>query len=174
VTRDLTKLSPFDDDGALRVIVEAPRGSSLKLDYDPSLRIFTVSRDLSLGVVYPFDWGFVPGTRGEDGDPLDAMVLHPGSTYPGVLLPCRILGMVKLVQRDRDEKKTEINNRLIATPSWHTALKEFKEARDLPASWRAEFEELFLTVAKLSGKKLKLKGWASRRAAEKFVRANFA
>ena len=166
MTRNLTKLAAFDDDGALRVVVEAPRGSSLKLDYDPALRLFTISRELPLGVVYPFDWGFVPGTR---GDPVDAMVLHPATTYPGVVLPCRILGMLKVVQRE-DGKAPEVNNRIIATPSWHTALEAFEEARDLPAESRDQVEQFFLSTAKMTGKRLKIKGWASRRDAQKFVR----
>src|SRR5437588_4365937 len=100
MTNDLTKLEPYDDDGALRVVVESPRGSSLKLDFDPDTRVFTVSRELPLGIAYPFDWGFIPGTRGDDGDPIDAMSLHHQPTYPGVVLPSRILGMVKLAQRE--------------------------------------------------------------------------
>ena len=74
MAHDLTKLETYDDQGSLRVVVESPRGSSLKLDFDPKLRLFTISRELPLGVAYPFDWGFIPGTRGDDGDPLDAMV----------------------------------------------------------------------------------------------------
>ena len=100
MTRDLTRLESYDDDGALRVVVEAPRSSSLKLEFDRELGLFTVSRELPLGVAYPFDRGFIPGTWGDDGEPLDAMVLHHQSSYPGVVLPCRILGMVVIEQRE--------------------------------------------------------------------------
>src|SRR5438105_15578493 len=90
MARDLTRIETYADDGSLRVVVESPRGSSLKLDFDPKLRLFTVARELPLGLAYPFDWGFIPGTQGDDGDPLDAMVLHHQPSFPGVLLPCRI------------------------------------------------------------------------------------
>jgi inorganic pyrophosphatase len=170
----IDRLAPYDEDGALRVIVESPRGSSIKLELDPDLGIFTVSRELPLGVVYPFDWGFIPGTQGDDGDPLDAMALHHSSTYPGVLLPCRILGMVEVVQREGKHGASQINNRIIATPRWHTPLKELAEARDLPKSARQQIEQFFMTTAEMTGKRLKIKGWASRRFTEGFIEKNLA
>lgn len=170
---DLTRLEPLSERGDLRVIVESPRGSGVKLTYEPGLRLFTVSRGLPLGVIYPYDWGFVPGTRGEDGDPLDAMVLHDFATSPGVLLECRILGMVKVVQRERGGKP-EVNNRIIATPVWHPPLEAFADARELPRPARDEIEQFFLTVAESTGKRVKVEGWASRRAAERFLQRNLA
>jgi len=170
---DLTRLLPFDDDGALRVIVESPRGSAVKLAYDPSLRTFSVSRALPLGVVYPFDWGFIPGTLGDDGDPVDAMALHPASSYPGVVLPCRILGMVEVVQRE-GKSRPKVNNRVIATPSWHSPLDKIGEARDLPRRAKAEIEQFFLTVATMTGKRLTIKGWATRRDTARFLQRKLA
>src|SRR5438105_4655569 len=96
---DLTKLEPFGEDGEVRMVVETPRGSAVKLVYDPKSRTFTVARALSLGITYPFDWGFVPGTLGEDGDPIDALAIHDSPTYPGVILPCRVLGLVEVTQK---------------------------------------------------------------------------
>ena len=167
----LDKLSPYDEEGALRVVVESPRGCSIKLEHDPRHGVFTVSRELPLGVVYPFDWGFVPGTKGDDGDPLDAMALHHASTYPGVVLPCRVLGMVEIVQRE-GKKGPEINNRIIATPRWHTPLKQLEDARDLPRSARDQIEQFFLATAAMTGKRLSIKGWASRRDTERFLQEN--
>jgi inorganic pyrophosphatase len=171
MTRDLTKLEPYDDDGALRVIVEAPRSSSLKIDFDPKLRLFTISRELPLGVAYPFDWGFIPGTRGDDGDPLDAMVLHHQASYPGVVLPCRILGMVEIEQRE-GKSKPEINNRIIATPNWHQALSTLEEARDLPSSVRKQIEQFFVSSVAFTGNKLTVKGWGSSRKTKEFIDKN--
>ena len=94
----LIELSPYGKNGEMRMVVETPRGSNIKLEYEPKLRAFTVSRALPLGLVYPYDWGFIPGTKGEDGDPIDALALHEGATYPGVVLPCRALGVVAAAQ----------------------------------------------------------------------------
>ena len=75
---NLTRLDPYDEHGALRVVVESPRGASLKFAYQPSLELFAVARALPLGVVYPYDWGFVPGTRGDDGDWWLAIAVRAG------------------------------------------------------------------------------------------------
>ena len=96
---NLVELGPFTGEGDVQMVVETPRGSTLKLRYDSDRHIFTVSRALALGVSYPFDWGFIPGTRGEDGDPVDGLAIHDGGTYPGVVLFCRLLGMVDVDQK---------------------------------------------------------------------------
>jgi inorganic pyrophosphatase len=70
---DLGDLEPYGADGALRVVVECPRGASVKLTYAPTLGTFTVAMALPLGLTYPFDWGFIPGTLADDGDPLGAL-----------------------------------------------------------------------------------------------------
>jgi inorganic pyrophosphatase len=69
----LSNLPTYGDDGAVYAVVEAPKGSSVKLKYDVEFGAFLISRALSLGLSYPFDWGFVPSTRAPDGDPLDVL-----------------------------------------------------------------------------------------------------
>jgi Inorganic pyrophosphatase len=81
----LPDIPAFGADGTLRVIVETPRGSNVKLKYDQSCRTFTVSRALVAGLSYPFDWGFAPGTQGDDGETLDALAIHDTATFPGVM-----------------------------------------------------------------------------------------
>jgi inorganic pyrophosphatase len=85
---NFAKLQPFKEDGDLNMVVETPRGSSVLLRYDPKARVFTVSRALTLGLSYPFDWGFIPGTEAKDGDPVDALALHDNRTFsPGCCWP---------------------------------------------------------------------------------------
>lgn len=81
------------------MVVETPRGSSIKFKYDDRAGIFTISRTLALGVVYPFDWGFIPRTMSDDGDPIDALCLHTHGTYPGIVLPCRCLALLDVDQK---------------------------------------------------------------------------
>jgi len=88
----ISNLAPFDEMGRVQMVVESPRGSSIKYAYDAKTGIFTVSRSLALGVTYPFDWGFIPGTLSDDGDPVDALSfiatrVFLGWSYPHGALP---------------------------------------------------------------------------------------
>ncbi len=168
--RGLSNLTAFDDEGALHVVVESPRGSRLKYEYSSELGVFTVSRSLPLGIAYPYDWGYIPGTTAEYGDPVDAMVIHPDASYPGVVLQCRILGMVEIREQEKG-KRARTNNRIIATPCWHEALRDVQEVRDISQQLRTELEVFFITVAEFMPKAVEVRGWSSVAKAEKFVRS---
>jgi len=168
--RNLSLLSPFDDDGALRVVVEAPRGSTLKLEYLPEDDVFGVARSLPLGMAYPYDWGFIPGTLAEDGDPVDALAIHPSSSYPGVVPPCRLLGMVELLEKD-GKGKPQLNNRIIATPGWHKSLQPIEDARKLPREVREQLQQFFVSATAFTGKTITVTGWADGNKALRFLRS---
>lgn len=161
-------LPPRDREGRLHVVVESPRGSQVKLKFDPELGAFTLSRALSLGVNYPYDWGFIPGTCAADGDPLDAMVLLDVPTYPGVVLVCEPIGVLKVEQRRADHDGVERNDRILAMPVGAPRL-DTRDARDLPARTREEIELFFQTVVALECKELKLLGWEGPSAADKLI-----
>ncbi|HUL10176.1 MAG TPA: inorganic diphosphatase [Candidatus Acidoferrum sp.] len=167
---DLADLPAFGANGEVHVVVESPRGSTVKLKYEPQLGTFSVSRSLPLGLAYPFDWGFVPGTLGDDGDPVDALVVHDGATFPGVVLPCNLLGVVELSQRG-DDGGRERNDRLIAMPVWHDRLGELERATELPARLRREIEQFFLDVTFLTGKKPRIVGWRAPKKAHAIIKA---
>src|SRR3954447_16262887 len=98
---DLQKLPTRDKSGDVHVVVETPHGSAAKLEFDPGLQAFTLSKSLILGLTYPYDWGFVPSTPGEDGDPIDALVLHDVATSPGLVLKCKIIGILEVLQNEK-------------------------------------------------------------------------
>jgi Inorganic pyrophosphatase len=95
-------LPPFTEDGDVHVVVETPRGSRAKFAYDPKLETFILSKSLLTGLTYPHDWGFVPSTKADDGDPLDIMVIHDAATFPGIVLTCRIIGILQIEQKQRE------------------------------------------------------------------------
>src|ERR1700752_2617295 len=107
----LNELAAFNADGDLQVVVESPRGAAIKLKYEPRLGAFSVARALPVGLTYPFDWGFVPGTLGPDQDPIHALVVQDMGTFPGIRLPCKLLRGVKVSQRSF-EGGPHLNNRI--------------------------------------------------------------
>ena len=166
---DLYRLPTWSSGGELHVVIETPQGSSAKLAWDPDLGAFTMTRALPLGVTYPHDWGFVPGTRAEDGDPLDALVLHDAATYPGVVLNCRALGMIELVEDD-DDGNRQANNRLIAVPARVDRLAETRTMADLAARAREELDSFFLSATFFTSKNAQILGWKDAEQAQEYVR----
>lgn len=164
----LSDLPSYSEDGSVYAVVEAPRGSLLKLKYDLKLGTFTVSRALPLGMSYPFDWGFVPSTRAPDGDPLDALILHEGSTYPGVVLPCRLIGVVEM-DEDDEQGKRKRNDRLIVRPCWSDRLGEFERASEVPARLREEVERFFLSTTFFTAKNARVLGWKGPKEASAMI-----
>jgi inorganic pyrophosphatase len=135
---DLLKLPARTANGAVHVIVETPRGARAKLKYEPSLEGFVLSKALMLGLTYPYDWGFIPSTVAEDGDPLDVMIIHEAATSPGLILRCQVIGALLTVQAEKGSK--ERNDRLMAVPINSRPEHSLNSARDLPAETREELE----------------------------------
>jgi inorganic pyrophosphatase len=165
---DLLKLPTRNNGGDVYVVVETPRGSAAKLEYDPELRVFTLSKALFLGLTYPYDWGFIPSTKGEDGDPIDALVLHDAATAPGLVLKCKIIGVLEVLQSEKGEKGIR-NDRLIAVPRDSHREKADKDARDLPKQMRQEIEKFFVATDELEAKVLKFLGWKGPKAGEQLI-----
>jgi inorganic pyrophosphatase len=157
---NLEHLPAFDDDGNILVVVEAPKGCAAKLQYDPELKAFVLGKPLPLGLTYPFDWGFVPGTEADDGDPVDALVLLDLPTFPGVVIPCRPVGVVQLEQNGKKKKqkkhrKRERNDRLVLVPS----AMEREDREELPERLRAEIQRFFLNTTFFTSKDAEVIGW---------------
>jgi len=151
---------PFGKDGAVNVVVETPRGADVKYKHDPETGCTTVSRALPAGIRYPFDWGFIPSTRAPDGDPIDAMIVWECATYPGVVVPCRLIGVLQVEQTDRASGRRQRNDRLFAVPVKAPRLDDVRTIFDVPERTRAELEQFFLAVVAFEGKALALLGFA--------------
>lgn len=166
---NILKLPAFSDDGDLRVVVETPRGSRAKLDYDPDLKTFTLSKSLLAGLTYPYDWGFIPATMAQDGDPLDVMVIHEAATFPGLVLNCKVIGVLQ-VEQHRKGKKSKRNDRIFAVPCGSHAEKDLRNVRDLTSAKRDELAKFFIATDELEDKQLKILGWKGPKAALKTIK----
>ena len=164
---NLTKLPTFKKDGVVRCVVESPAGSWAKMKYDVEIKAFEMAYPLLKGLTYPFDWGFIPSTLGADGDPLDVMLVHDTPTIPGLVVPCKLIGVLEAMQDDGG--KPLRNDRLFAVPVKSHREDEVHDVDDLSKRLRRELETFFLATAKLEDKKLELLGWRGPKAAERLV-----
>lgn len=155
----LHQLPTFARAGVVHAVVESPRGSTLKLKYDPEFGAFVLSRPLPLGFCYPFDWGFIPRTRGSDGDPIDALILSDAPSYPGVVIPCRIAGVLEVEQNKKQGSGRERNDRVIAVPDV-APRKAVASVFELPERVRAELQHFFQQSVALEGKNAVPLGWS--------------
>ena len=169
MTTDLLALPTRSSAGAFHVVVESPGGSRAKIKYDTKLRAFKFSRPLVAGLHYPHDWGFIPGTMAPDGDPLDAMVFSDLPTFPGIVIECRALGVLRLKQNRKFGTGRERNDRLIAIPIKMPRLASFHKPGDLPLRWRQEIEEFFLAATRFEKKAAEILGWAGAAEGERMV-----
>ena len=115
-------------------------------------------------------WGFIPSTKGEDGDPLDALVIHEAATAPGLVLKCKVIGVLEVLQSEKGKKPIR-NDRLIAVPRDSHREKADKDARDLPKPMRDEIEKFFVATDELEDKELKFLGWKGPKAGRRLIQA---
>jgi inorganic pyrophosphatase len=168
---DLARLPSFSEADTFHVVVECPRGSAIKLKWDAALGAMSVSRPLGLGLVFPFDWGFVPSTSGPDGDPVDAIVLWDVASAPGIVVPCRALALLTADQKGVRGGRIR-NDRVLAVP---IAARREADARSewlLSPRVRAELEEFLCASTALEDKDLKILGWQDTDAALALIRAS--
>lgn len=162
---DFRKLRAFARNGVVHVVVEASRGMTVKCKYDPERGLFVLGKPLPHGLVYPFDWGFIPGTCGDDGDPLDALVLHDGACPVGCLIECEIAGVLQIEEQEKAEKPKR-NDRFMLIPQSDLSVRKSV----LNTRLKRELEQFFQSVVLSSGKKLTFAGWKDPNAAHRTIR----
>ena len=166
----LSNLPTYDEEDNVNAVVEAPKSSVVKLKYDVKFGVFTISRALPVGLSYPYDWGFIPSTRGPDGDPLDVLILHEGSTFPGVVIPCRPLGLIKMDEEDKKGTRQR-NDRIIVVPAWHECLVELHGSSEVSKAMRNEIEQFFLNTVFFSSKNARVLAWKGPKKAASNIEA---
>ncbi|MBS1778206.1 MAG: inorganic diphosphatase [Bacteroidetes bacterium] len=138
----------------IEIVIETPRGSVEKYSFDKERKVFKLKKILPTGMSFPYDFGFIPDTKGEDGDPLDVVLLSEFKSFPGCYMDCRIIGV--LICEQGEEGKTIRNDRYVAVPSLSTMFRDFKSVKELPEDKLDELEQFFINYNRIRGKKFKL------------------
>jgi inorganic pyrophosphatase len=168
---NMHKLPTWNSEGQLVCVVESPRGARAKFKYDPALKVFTLNRALILGIAYPYDWGFIPSTMAEDGDPLDVMVFHDVPTFPGVVMACEAIGALLVTQKKSDGAPgRQPNHRIFAVPAGSERDQHWEDARELPKRVRKELEKFFVAAGALANKDLEILDWVGPKEAVDLVK----
>lgn len=148
----LTHLHTFDEpSGELNIIIETPKGSRNKFNYDDEQGLFKLGGVLPAGAVFPFDFGFVPSSLGGDGDPLDVLLLMDEPAFAGCLVRARLLGVIEAEQTER-EGKTMRNDRLIAVAAKSYDHEHVQSLDDLNDNLLNEIEHFFISYNTIKGK----------------------
>ena len=174
---DPSKLKPFTKKGAesttgvakvgdklLQVIIETPKGCRNKYSFDDLQKIFVLKAALPAGMVFPYDFGFLPRTLADDGDPIDVLVLMDEPAFPGCALMARLIGVI---EGEQITPKTPAvrNDRLVAVADTTHLYAKFKKLKDMPKQALKEIEEFFVNYHRLQGKKYKLLAVKGKKAA---------
>lgn len=166
-----TRLPPFEPDDADRavVIIETPKGSRNKYAFDAEERIFGLTKVLPAGMEFPYDFGFIPSTKGGDGDPLDALVLMDEPAFAGCRLSCRVVGVIEAEQGEKGA--TERNDRIVCVEQGNHSFTHVKHIDDMGAQFEKEIEEFFVNYHKLSGEQYRILGLKGPAQARKIIKA---
>jgi inorganic pyrophosphatase len=151
---DPTGLAPLDGSDRIQVIIETPKGSRNKYAFDSEQRVFGLTRVLPAGMTFPYDFGFVPSTKAEDGDPTDVLVLMDEPAFPGCLLKCRIVGIIEGQQGKK--KSGERNDRIVAIEEANHSFAHVSHVKELGKKFVKELDEFFVNYHELEGQKYRI------------------
>lgn len=153
-----------------RVVVETPKGSRNKFAFDPKLRVFELRKVLPSGMTFPYDFGFLPSTQADDGDPVDVLVLMDEPAFPGCVLMCRPIGVIQGEQVEA-KKKTR-NDRIIAIEKDAHSWADIKTVDELGNEFSKELVAFFVNYHKLTGKKYRVLGLKGPKAAVDLMKSS--
>jgi inorganic pyrophosphatase len=151
------------------IIVEVPQGSRNKYEWDPATNRIRLDRMLFTSTRYPHDYGFIPDTLAEDGDPLDAMVILEERTFPGCLVAVRPVAVFWMTDEQGPDAK------ILAVPAHDPRYAGLQDLEDVPGHVTAEIGHFFDIYKELERDKgTDVRGWQGRAAAEKIIEESFA
>jgi inorganic pyrophosphatase len=137
------------DSGRLNVVIDTPKGSRNKCKFDVKQIQWRLSKVLPQGMSFPYDFGFLPSTRGEDGDPLDILMLMDEPAFPGCVVPARLIGVLEAEQTESG--KTVSNDRLVAVVETPYNPAEFRSLEEVGRQQLDEIEHFFVSYHHMEG-----------------------
>ena len=154
------------DDYLLHCVVEIPKGSRNKYEWDHELNAIKLDRFLFSSVVYPTDYGFIPETLSLDGDPLDVMVLVSEPTFPGCMIEVKPIGLFRM------EDDQGIDDKVLAVPLTDPGWNTLESLDEVPDQLQNEIAHFFTVYKQLENKRVEVQGWFSREDAVKEIDAS--
>ncbi|CCH66020.1 Inorganic pyrophosphatase [Richelia intracellularis HM01] len=150
---DLSLIPARPKPGIINIVIEIAGGCKNKYEFDKHLQAFTLDRVLYSSVKYPYDYGFVPNTLADDGDPLDGMVLMDEPTFPGCIIASRPIGMLEMIDGgDRDEK-------ILCVPDKDPRYTQVTSLKNIAPHKLEEIAEFFRSYKNLEGKVTEIISW---------------
>lgn len=165
----LSRLPTLGEDGAVRVVIETPKGSPNKYAYSEAFNAFQFKMVLPEGMSFPYDFGMIPSTKGADGDPLDILVVMDAPVFPGCVLEARLLGVIEAEQKERDGS-WERNDRLVGVAVKARTHAHVEALSNLRPGMLDEVEAFFAQYNQLAGKDFKVLRRGDAEAAFALVR----
>ncbi len=171
---DPTRLKPHpdrqedDDKNIVQVVIETPKGSRNKYAFDLEQKVYILKRVLPAGMAFPYDFGFVPSTKGGDGDPVDVLVFMDEPAFPGCVLQCRLIGVIEGEQIGKEGKQR--NDRLVAIAAQNHSFAEVKRIDELDGRFCRELESFFVNYHKLAGQEYRVLGIHGPKTARKLIK----
>ena len=166
----ITFLDAFDADREeWQVVIETPKRSHNKFKHDQHRQVFILNDVLPEGMSFPYDFGFLPATLGDDGDPLDVLLLTDEPTFCGCVVPSRLIGVIEAEQTETDGQG-ERNDRLVAVPCKARAYANLKSLKDMDRNLLDEIEQFFVSYNRVHEKRFKVLGLHGPATAEKLAK----
>ena len=160
--------STMNDFSTLNALIEIPKGSQNKYEYDHENHQLKLDRVLFSPLHYPGDYGFVPDTLAEDGDPLDVLVLVTYPTYPGTMIESRPLGMLDMIDGGDPDYK------VLCVPTCDPRYNHYQSLKDVPEPTLNEIAHFFSVYKHLEGKEVKIGDWHDMDETRKVIEKSFA
>jgi inorganic pyrophosphatase len=150
---DLTRIPAQPKPGLINVLIEIAAGSKNKYEFDKDMNAFALDRVLYSSVMYPYDYGFIPNTLGDDGDPLDGMVIMDEPTFPGCVIAARPIGYLEMIDGGEGDEK------ILCVPDQDPRFAHVTSLGNIAQHRLDEISEFFLTYKNLQKKKVEIRGW---------------